>query len=79
MKIADILFNDELDTFYLRFYRVGGIVKEYSDNERRNPISPRHALLFVMISKGYFFTHQTKRRIVNMAVCVTSVVEHSLE
>ena len=40
------LFNDALNTFYLRLYGVGHIiVKDHSDSERGKPLPP-HGLLF---------------------------------
>ena len=33
-KEGNILFNDALNTFYLRLYGVGHMVKDYSDSER---------------------------------------------
>ena len=33
-KEGNALFNDALNTFYLRLYRVGNMVKDHSDNER---------------------------------------------
>ena len=47
------LFNDALNTFYLRIYGVGHMVKDHSDRERRNPLPP-HRLLFPISSKGSF-------------------------
>ena len=32
---GNVLFNDALDTFYLRLYGVGHIVKHHSDSERK--------------------------------------------
>ena len=46
---GNVLFNDALNTFYLRLYGV----KDYSDSERRNPL-PSHCLLFPFSSKGSF-------------------------
>ena len=48
-----VLFNDALNTFYLRLYGVRHMVKEHSDSERGNPLSP-HRLLFPISSKGSF-------------------------
>ena len=50
---GSVLFNDALNTFYLRLYGVGHMVKEHSDSERGNP-PPPHGLLFPIISKGSF-------------------------
>ena len=35
-----VLFNDTLNTFYLRLYGVGYMVKDHSDSERGNPLPP---------------------------------------
>ena len=32
----NILFNDALNTFYLRLYGIGYMIKDCSDNEREN-------------------------------------------
>ena len=52
-KEGNVLFNDALDTFYLRLYGVGHMVKDHSDSERGNPLPP-HRLLFPISSKGSF-------------------------
>ena len=46
----NVLFNDALNTFYLRLYGVRYMVKDHSDSERENP----HGLLFPISSKGSF-------------------------
>ena len=48
-----VLFNDALNTFYLRLYGVRHMVKDHSDSERGNPLPP-HRLLFPINSKGSF-------------------------
>ena len=52
-KEGSVLFNDALNTFYLRLYGVGHMVKDHSDSERGNPLPP-HGLLFPINSKGSF-------------------------
>ena len=52
-KEGNVLFNDALNTFYLRLYGVRPMVKDHSDRERGNPLSP-HGLLFPINSKGSF-------------------------
>ena len=52
-KEGNVLFNDALNTFYLRLYGVRHIVKDYSDSEKENPLPP-HRLLFPINSKGSF-------------------------
>ena len=49
----NVLFNDALNTFYLRLYGVRHMVKDHSDNEKGNPLPP-HRLLFQFNSKGSF-------------------------
>ena len=43
-KEGNILFNDTLNTFYLRLYGVRHMVKDHSDSEKGNPLPP-HGLL----------------------------------
>ena len=52
-KEGNVLFNDALNTFYLRLYGVGHMVKYHSDSERGNPLPP-HGLFFPISSKGSF-------------------------
>ena len=47
------LFNDALNTFYLRLYGVKHMVKDHSDSEKGNPLPP-HRLLLSINSKGSF-------------------------
>ena len=49
----NFLFNDVLNTFYLRLYGVGHMVKDHSDSERGNLLPP-HGLLLSISSKGSF-------------------------
>ena len=39
-KQGNVLFNDALNTFYLRLYGVKHMVNGHSDSERGNPLSP---------------------------------------
>ena len=52
-KYIYFLFNDALNTFYLRLYGVRHMVKDHSDSEKGNPL-PTHGLLFPINSKGSF-------------------------
>ena len=52
-KEGNVLFNDALNTFYLRLYAVGHMVKDHSDSERGKPLLP-HRLLFPISSMGSF-------------------------
>ena len=50
---GNVLFNDTLNTFYLRFYGITHMVNNHSDSERGNPLLP-HGLRFPISSKGSF-------------------------
>ena len=40
MKEGNVLFNDILNTFYLRLYGIRHMVKDHSDGERGNLLLP---------------------------------------
>ena len=50
----NVLFNDVLNTSYLRLYGVGHMVEDHSDSQRGNTLPPLHGLLFSINSMGYF-------------------------
>ena len=52
-KEGNVLFNDTLNTFYLRLYGVTHMVKDHSDSERGNPLLP-YGLVFLISSNGSF-------------------------
>ena len=52
-KEGKVLFNDALNTFYLRLYGIRHMVKDYSDSEKGNPLPP-HRLFFPINTKGSF-------------------------
>ena len=41
----NVLFNDALNTFYLRLYGIRHMVKDHSDSEKGNPLLPHRLLL----------------------------------
>ena len=43
----NVLFNDALNTFYLRLYGVRHMVKDHSDSEKGNPLPPHRLLLSI--------------------------------
>ena len=49
----NVLFNDALNTFYLRLYGVRHMVKNHSDSEKGIPLLP-YRLLLSINSKGSF-------------------------
>ena len=61
-KDGNVLFNDAFNTFYLRLYGVGHMVKDHSDNERGNLLQP-HGLLLLISSEGSFYMHHSTDRI----------------
>ena len=73
-KEGNVLFNDALNTIYLRLYGVKHMVKDHSDSERGNPLPP-HRLLFPISSKGSFICiiPQTDVRITVMQICTAFV------
>ena len=71
-------FNDALNTFYLRLYGVGHMVKDHSYSERGNLLPP-HGLLFSISSKDSFYIYHPTDRIAHTTAFVTPVVEHWLE
>ena len=77
-KEGNGLFNDALNTFYLRLYGVKHMVKDHSDSERGNP-PPPHGLLFPIRSKSSFYMHHPTDMITHTTTFVTPVVEYWLE
>ena len=49
----NVLFNDALNTFYLRLYGVRHMVKDHCDSEKGNPLPP-HRLLLSINSKDFY-------------------------
>ena len=65
------LFNDALNTFYLRLYGVGHMIEDYSDSERGNPPQP-HGLLFPINSKGSLYASSHRQDSTYHGLCYTS-------
>ena len=55
-KEENVLFNEALNSFYLRLYSVRHMVKDHSDSERGNPLHA-HGLLYQISSKIFFYMH----------------------
>ena len=47
-KEGNVLFNDALNTFYLRLYGIRHMVKDHSDSEKGNPLLPHRLLLSII-------------------------------
>ena len=73
-KVGNVLFNDALNTFYLRLYGIGHMVKEHADSERGNRLPSLHGLLFPTSSKDVLYAPSPTDR----KAFVTPVVEHWL-
>ena len=69
-KEGNVLFNDTLNTFYLRLYGVRHMVKDHSDSKRGNPMPP-HGLLFSINSKGSFICTIPQTGFVTAVVSLT--------
>ena len=76
-KEGNDLFNNALNTFYLRLYGIRHMVKDNSDSEKGN-LMPPHRLLFPINSKGSFIC-TIPDRIAHTTAFVTPVMEHWLE
>ena len=74
-KEGIVLFNDALNTFYLRLYGVRNMIKDHSDSAKGNLLLP-HRLLFPISSKGSFTCTIPSDRITHTTAFVTTVVEH---
>ena len=70
-KEWNVLFNDALNTFYLRLYGVRHMVKDHSDSERGNPL-PTHGLIFPISSKGSFICTIPQTDSTYHGLCCTS-------
>ena len=72
-KEGKVLFNDALNTFYIRLYGVTHIVKDHSDSEWGNM-----GYSFRLAARVFYMHHPTDR-ITHTTAFVTPVVEHWLE
>ena len=56
-KEGNVLFNDDLNTFYLQLYGIGHMIKDHSDTEKGDLLPP-HGLLFSIKNKGSLISHR---------------------
>ena len=70
-KEGNVLFNDALNTFYLRLYRVRHMVKDHSDSERGKPLLP-HELLFPINSNVFLYAPSHRQDSTYHGLCYTS-------
>ena len=55
-KEGNVLFNDALNTFYLRLYSVRHMVKDHSDSERGNLLLPRGLLFLRLATRVHLYS-----------------------
>ena len=67
-KDGNILFNDELNTFYLRLYGVGRMVKDHSDSERGN----LHGYSFQLAARVLLYASSHRPDNTYHSLCYTS-------
>ena len=70
-KEGNVLFNNALNTFYLRLYDVRHMVKHHSDSEKGNPLPP-HRLLFPINSKVFLYAPSHRQDSTYNGLCYTS-------
>ena len=67
------LFNDAHNTFSLRLYVITRMVKDYSDSERGDRLSPRCGFIILISSKGFlcaqFYTQDSIYRVLCYNSC----------
>ena len=71
MNEGNVLFNDALNTFYLRLYGVGHMVKEHSDSERGNPLPPMD-YSFRLAARVILYAPSHRQDITYHSLCYTS-------
>ena len=67
----NVLFNDALNTFYLRLYGIRHMVKDHSDSEKGNPLPP-HRLLLSINSKVLLYAPSHRQDNTYYGLCYTS-------
>ena len=70
-KQGNVLFNDTLNTFYLRLYGVRHMVKDHSDSERGNQLLP-HRLLFPLAARVLLYAPSHRQDSTYHNLCYTS-------
>ena len=67
----NVLFNDALNTFYLRLYGVRHMVKDHSDSEKGNPLPP-HRLLLSISKRDLLYAPSHRQDNTYHGLCYTS-------
>ena len=71
-KEGNVLFNDALNTFYLRLYGVRHMVKDHSDSERGNPLPPHGLLFFRLTARVLLYASSHRQDNTYHGLCYTS-------
>ena len=71
-KERNVLFNDALNTFYLRLYGIGHMVKDHGDSHLRNPLSPLHYLTFRLAALYLLYALSHRQDSIYHGLCYTS-------
>ena len=70
-KEGHVLFNDALNTFYLRLYVIIHMVKDHSDSERGNPLPP-HCYPFRLAARVLLYASSHRQYNTYHGLCYTS-------
>ena len=70
-KEGNVLFNDALNTFYLRLYGIRHMVKDHSDSKKGNPLPP-HRLPFRLTTRVLFMAPSHRQDSTYHGLCYTS-------
>ena len=70
-KERNVLFNNALNTFYLRLYGIRHMVTDHSDSEKGYPLPP-HRLLLSINSKGSLYAPSHRQDNTYHGLCYTS-------
>ena len=70
-KEGNVLFNDALNTFYLRLYSIRHMVQDHSDCDRGNPL-PQHGYFFRLTARVLLYAPSHRQDSIYHSLCYTS-------
>ena len=68
----NVLFNDALNTFYLRLYGIRHMVKDHSDSEKGNTLPPHRLLLSILTARVLLYAPSHRQDNTYHGLCYTS-------
>ena len=71
-KEGNVLFNDALNTFYLRLYGIRHMVKDHSDSEKGNQLLPHRLLSFRLTARALLYAPSDRQDSTYHSLCYTS-------